>query len=99
VGRHSHALTQAKRQPLKGGFAWFGGFDQDQIWDVLDEIPEDSGAVILLLEHRWAIPLRDAVHKAGGVPIADGFVHQLDLVAVGLLAREEAAVLGAASNA
>jgi len=29
-----------------------GGFDDDQIWDVLDEIPEDSAAIVLLLEHR-----------------------------------------------
>ena len=29
-----------------------GGFDEDQIWDVVDEFPEDSAAIVLLLEHR-----------------------------------------------
>jgi hypothetical protein len=48
---------------------------------VIDEIPNDSGAAIILLEHRWAIPLRDAVARANGMPIADTFIHPLDLVA------------------
>jgi uncharacterized membrane protein len=76
-----------------------GAFDEDQIWDVIDEIPENSAAVVMLLEHRWAIPLRNAVYKAGGFPVSDGFVHPLDLVAVGLLAAEEAAAFGAAPDA
>lgn len=75
-----------------------GVFDEEQIWDVVEEIPKDSAAAVLLLEHRWAIPLRDAVSRAGGFPIADGFVHPLDLVAIGLLAREEAAEFGRASG-
>jgi uncharacterized membrane protein len=64
--------------------------DED-VWDVLDEIPPDTAAAVLLLEHRWAIPLRDAVRRAGGFPISDGWVHPEDLVAVGMLAAEEAA--------
>src|SRR4051812_42940512 len=27
-------------------------------WDVLDDIPNDSAAALLLLEHHWAVPLR-----------------------------------------
>jgi uncharacterized membrane protein len=85
---------------LVGAAAMEGGvFDEEQIWDVVDEIPENSAAVVMLLEHRWAIPLRDAVYGAGGFPITDGFVHPLDLVAVGLIAREEAARFGTAPDA
>ena len=76
-----------------------GVFDENEIWDVVDDIPENSAALVLLLEHRWAIPLRDAAYRAGGFPISDGFIHPLDLVAVGLMAREEAAQLGAAPDA
>ena len=65
----------------------------DDAWDVLDEIPEDSAAAVILLEHRWAIPLRDAVRGAGGFPISDGWIHPEDLVAIGMLAAEEAATL------
>ena len=45
-----------------------------EIWDVLDEIPEDTAAAVILLEHRWAIPLRDAVRGAGGYPVSDGWI-------------------------
>src|SRR5438034_7603155 len=45
--------------------------DEADMLDVIEEIPDDSAAAIVLLEHRWAIPLRDAVLEAGGVPIVD----------------------------
>jgi uncharacterized membrane protein len=65
-------------------------FDEEDAWDVIAEIPNDSAAALLLLEHHWAVPLRDAVARAGGVRISDGFISPLDLVAVGVIAREEA---------
>src|SRR4051812_23572792 len=58
-------------------------------WDVLDDIPRDSAAALLLLEHRWAVPLRDAVARAGGYRIADGFISPLDLLAVGLVSPQQ----------
>ena len=33
----------------------------DEVWYVADAIPNGSVAAILLLEHLWAIPLRDAI--------------------------------------
>jgi uncharacterized membrane protein len=68
-------------------------FPEEDVLDVVEEIPNDSAAAIILLEHRWAIPLREAVIRANGMPIADTFIHPLDLVAVGLIAAEEAEVL------
>ena len=65
-------------------------FSDDDAWDVLDEIPNDSAAAIVLLEHQWAVPLRDAVARAGGFRISDGFVSPLDLIGVGLISTEEA---------
>ena len=68
-----------------------GDSGEDGIWDVLEEIPEDTAAAVILLEHRWAIPLRDAVRGSGGYPISDGWIHPEDLVAIGMIAAEEAA--------
>ena len=59
-------------------------------WDVLEEIPHDSAAALLLIEHHWAIPLRDAVARAGGFRVSDGFISPLDLVEIGLATAEEA---------
>lgn len=65
-------------------------FSEEDAWDVIEDIPPDTAAALLLVEHQWAVPLRDAVVRANGFRIADGFISPLDLVEVGLLSREEA---------
>ena len=57
---------------------------------MLDDIPNDSAAALILIEHHWAVPLRDAVARAGGFRISDGFISPVDLVAIGLVSAEEA---------
>jgi uncharacterized membrane protein len=68
-------------------------FSDEDAWDVLEEIPNGSAAALLLLEHTWAVPLRDAVVAAGGYRIGDGFISPLDLVAIGMVSAQEAADL------
>jgi uncharacterized membrane protein len=65
-------------------------FSDEEAWDVLEEIPNDSAAALLLIEHHWAVPLRDAVARAGGFRLSDGFISPLDLVEIGLVTAEEA---------
>ena len=65
-------------------------FTEEDGWDVLEDIPNHSAAALILLEHHWAVPLRDAVARAGGFRISDGFVSPLDLIDVGLMSAEEA---------
>ena len=65
-------------------------FDDEEAWDVLEDIPNDSAAALVLLEHRWAIPLRDAIADAGGYRVGDAFISPLDLVEVGLATAGEA---------
>ena len=70
-------------------------FSDEEAWDVLEEIPNDSAAALLLIEHHWAVPVRDAVARAGGFRISDGFISPLDLVSIGLVTAEEAKELHA----
>ena len=70
-------------------------FNDDEAWDVLEDIPNDSAAALILLEHHWAVPLRDAIGRAGGFRISDGFISPLDLVEIGLVSAEEAEQLHA----
>jgi uncharacterized membrane protein len=70
-------------------------FSDEQAWDVLEDIPNGSAAALILLEHHWAVPLRDAIARAGGFRISDGFISPLDLVEIGLVSREEAEQLHA----
>jgi hypothetical protein len=44
------------------------------------------------------VPLRDAIARAGGFRLSDGFISPLDLVEIGLLSNEEAQELHAAET-
>jgi uncharacterized membrane protein len=56
---------------------------EDEVWYVADSIPNGTTAAIILLEHLWAIPFRDAIVDAGGIALVDEWIHASDLVAVG----------------
>ncbi len=56
----------------------------EEAWYVADMIPNGSAAAIILIEHLWAIPLRDAIVSAGGIALADGWIHASDLIEVGV---------------
>ena len=43
-------------------------FSDEDAWDVLEDIPNDSAAALILLEHHWAVPLRDADRPRRGLP-------------------------------
>jgi len=74
-------------QAAAEGIHVFAGAEE---WDVLEEIPNDSAAALVLLEHHWAVPLRDAIARAGGFRISDGFISPFDLVEIGLMTAQEA---------
>ncbi len=74
-------------------------FTDEDAWDVIEDIPNDSAAALILLEHHWAVPLRDAIARAGGFRISDGFISPFDLVDIGLASREEADQLHALESA
>jgi hypothetical protein len=74
-------------QAAAEGIHVFAGAEE---WDVLEDIPNDSAAALILLEHHWAVPLRDAIARAGGFRVSDGFISPLDLVEIGLMSAQEA---------
>jgi uncharacterized membrane protein len=86
-GMEAGAVAGAEQAAAEGGVHVF---TEEEGWDVLEDIPNDSAAALILLEHHWAVPLRDAVARAGGFRISDGFISPLDLVALGLVSAEEA---------
>jgi uncharacterized membrane protein len=93
-------LGAAGEEGMEAGAAWGeaaveergGVFDEDA-WDVIAEIPPDTAAALILLEHRWAIPLRDAIAAAGGFRLAAEFISPLDLVDLGLVTAAQAEAL------
>jgi len=86
-GMDAGAVAGAEEVAAAGGVKVF---TEEEGWDVLGDIPNDSAAALVLIEHHWAVPLRDAVVRAGGFRISDGFISPLDLVEIGLVSAAEA---------
>ena len=91
-GMEAGAVAGAEEAAADGGVQVF---TEEEGWDILEDIPNGSAAALVLLEHHWAVPLRDAIARAGGFRLSDGFISPLDLVALGLVSAEEAAELHA----
>jgi hypothetical protein len=53
----------------------------DRTWFLADRVPRGAAAAILLIEHRWAIPLRAASADLGAEVFGDAWLHPRDLAA------------------
>src|SRR4051794_35246977 len=51
---------------------------------LVEDLPDGSSALVLAIEHLWAVPLRDAVRDAGGLVLAQRSVTLEDLVVLGM---------------
>ncbi len=51
---------------------------------LVDELPDGASALVLAIEHLWAVPLRDAVRDAGGIVLAERSLTMEDLVVLGM---------------
>jgi uncharacterized membrane protein len=90
VGFGAEGEAGVEQGAMAGAVAMQDGvFDARDIWAVADAIPKESSAAIAVLEHRWAVPLRDAVVRAGGMALADEWLHPLDLIAAGVKLSEK----------
>jgi uncharacterized membrane protein len=85
VGLGAGGEEGAEEGAVRGAAAMEDGraFSEEEVWFVADAIPPGTSAGIALIEHRWAIPLREAIERAGGEPLADEWIHPTDLVAAG----------------
>ncbi len=57
--------------------------------EILADLPEGTGALVLVVEHRWLIPLRDAVRDAGGIVLARRSLGLEELAALGLALSDD----------
>ena len=82
------AAREAGGAPLTSGSALEAvektiGLNLADLNGVIDTLQPGQAAAILVVEHTWAIGLRDAVRNAGGVPLAQGFLSPEALIMVG----------------
>ena len=68
------------------------GLDSDDMDEIADRIPRGSSAAFILLEHLWAIGLKESLRNTNGAVIAHGWLTPATLIAMG---EQAAAVAGA----
>jgi len=67
------------------------GLTADDMEDIAEEIPNNSSALIMLVEHLWAKKIKEALRNSGGVMIAEGMLQPEAIVLMGaVLAEAEA---------
>jgi hypothetical protein len=80
LGALAGALIGLDEAPPAAG-AGDGVADED-VWYPADVIRPGTAAAVAVIEHRWALPLREAIERAGGTPLADAWLHPSDVAAV-----------------
>jgi hypothetical protein len=58
------------------------GMTAQELLTVLEDIPRRGGMAAILVEHRWELPLKLAVHDTGGYLLAQDFLSPEVLVGV-----------------
>jgi uncharacterized membrane protein len=59
------------------------GLTRDQINDIAKNIPNNTAAGLLLIEHVWAKKFKEIAMKKHGVVLANSFISPLELVELG----------------
>jgi hypothetical protein len=60
------------------------GDDAADVWSAADAIDPGGAAAIAILEHRWSIPLHDAIARAGGREAAAEWIDEAQLAGLGV---------------
>ena len=59
------------------------GLDAEALASIADDIPPGGAAMMLVIDHAWAVPLRDAIRASAGIVIAQDFLNPEALIAMG----------------
>jgi hypothetical protein len=71
TGEHEFEIAELSEDPELGAIVGIaarvdGLLSDDDVDAVADDLPVGSAAAVLVFEHTWVIPLRDAILDAGG---------------------------------
>lgn len=78
-GARAGALAGAERAAEVYEF----GMDPEQIAAIADQIPDGGAALLMLIEHTWLTPLRNAIRAQGGLFLAHEFLSMEVLAGIG----------------
>ncbi len=87
AGGEEGAQTGAEAGTMAAAERSFG-MTEENVKRIADEIPNDTAAGIMLIEHLWAKDLKQALRDANGFLIAQGMVTPEALVMAGAALRD-----------
>jgi hypothetical protein len=62
-------------------------FNENDTFRVTRSLPNNMAAALVLIEHLWATPLRDALERAGGIELSNEWVKADEILTVGHRSR------------
>ena len=68
------------------GFGPDSGEGDQEVLDIAAALLPGTSAAVVILEHRWAIPLREAIDRTDGGVVVDAWLQPSDLEAAGITA-------------
>lgn len=79
----AHQLAEGAVENMLAAASHSVGIDFKGLNQIVEGMPAGKAFGVLMFEHTWAIPLRDAIRRAGGTPLAQGFITPEALMMVG----------------
>ena len=79
AGAEVGALEGARAAAARSAF----GISPEHILTIADQIPTGGAALLMLVEHTWLMPLRNAIRAQGGLLIANDFLSIEALLSIG----------------
>jgi hypothetical protein len=58
--------------------------EEADVWYAADAIEPGNAAAVMVLEHRWSIPLREAITAAGGTNVVTEWVDEAEVTSLGV---------------
>jgi uncharacterized membrane protein len=73
-----------ERGSIEGAAEFADGhlFDEDDVFRVTQALPNETTAALLLIEHRWATGLLDAVADAGGIELSNDWLRPEEILSL-----------------
>lgn len=68
---------------INAGEEYEYGLDDEALATIADDVPAGGAAMILVVDHQWAIPFRNAMRAQGGILITQDFLNPEALIALG----------------
>lgn len=87
AGGEEGAVVGALEGAMEAGEDYEYGLSDAELASIAEGIPPGGAGLLAIIEHRWAIPFRNAVRAQGGIMIAQDFLSPEALITLGVLER------------